>query len=118
MPALCARAGMDFSKIRVKLAKNQPFVRVYLDPKKGANSTPFTPFTPFTTIQTIQDEKFDEMGKGSHMNKVLTSKQSFKAIQEDHSRPFKAIQGHSRSFEAIQNHSAQFIAIQSHSGAF
>ena len=91
---------------------------VYLDPKKGANSTPFTPFTPFTTIQTIQDEKFDEMGKGSHMNKVLTSNQTFKAIQEDHSRPFKAIQGHSRSFEAIQNHSAQFIAIQSHSGAF
>ena len=73
---------------------------------------------PFITIRTIQDEKFDEMGKGSHLNKVLTSNQTFKAIQEDHSRPFTAIQGHSRSFEAIQNHSAQFIAIQSYSGAF
>ena len=27
MPALCERAGMDFSKIRGKLAENQPFVR-------------------------------------------------------------------------------------------
>ena len=100
------------------VSAHAPPGEVYLDPKKGANSTPFTPFTPFTTIRTIQDEKFDEMGKGSHLNKVLTSNQTFKAIQEDHSRPFKAIQGHSRSFEAIQNHSAQFIAIQSHSGAF
>ena len=78
---------------------------MYLDPKKGANSTPFTPFTPFTTIQTIQDEKFDEMGKGSHMNKVLTSNQTFKAIQEDHSRPFKAIQGHLKPFKTIQHSS-------------
>ena len=27
MPALCAKAGMDFSKILVKLAKNQLFMR-------------------------------------------------------------------------------------------